>query len=118
MSIQVSLNATGQRLTDKIVAEPRPREAAPSGKTELDFLLTDETTSRKQENAPVEIDNPLARSLNRKINYHIRQDSHQVVIEVRDGETGEVIRQIPQEEFIRLAERISEYNKNVLDEIA
>ena len=31
-------------------------------------------------------------------------------------ETGEVIKQIPEEEFLRLTNRISDFNKNMLDQ--
>ena len=60
----------------------------------------------------------LTRSLNRKIDYHIKLESNEIIIQVRDGETGEVIRQIPQEDFVRLVDRISEFNKNILNETA
>ena len=54
--------------------------------------------------------------LNRKVDYHIEQDSNELVIKIRDGETGEVIRQIPEEEFLRLSNRISVFNKGILDQ--
>lgn len=112
MSIQVSFDTTGRRLTDKSAVnyefvrigfkktenENRPTEAQGSESVE--------TTSR------------LAQSLNRKIDYHIQHENNRVIIQVRDGETGEVIRQIPEEEFVRLADRISEFNKKMVDEVA
>ena len=60
----------------------------------------------------------LTRSLNRKIDYQIHQDSNEIIIQVLDGETGEVIREIPQQDFVRLVNQISEFNKSILDETA
>ena len=53
-----------------------------------------------------------------KVDYYIEQGSNEVVVKIRDGESGEVIRQIPQEEFLRLTNRISEFNKNIIDSTA
>ena len=55
-------------------------------------------------------------SLNRKVDYHIEQDSNKLVIKIRDKETGEIIKQIPEEELLRLTNRISDFNKTILDQ--
>ena len=55
-------------------------------------------------------------SLNRKVDYHIEQGSNELVIKIRDKETGEIIKQIPEEEFLRLTNRISDFNKSILDQ--
>ena len=55
-------------------------------------------------------------SINRKIDYHIEQDSNELVIKIRDKETGKIIKQIPEEEFLRLTNRISDFNKSILDQ--
>ena len=55
-------------------------------------------------------------SINRKVDYHIEQDSNELVIKIRDKETGEIIKQIPEEEFLRLTNRISDFNKSILDQ--
>ena len=55
-------------------------------------------------------------SLNRKVDYHIEQDSNELVIKIRDKETGEIIKQIPEEELLRLTNRISDFNKTMLDQ--
>ena len=60
----------------------------------------------------------LTRSLNRKIDYSIQQENNEIVIQVLDGETGEVIREISQQEFVRLVDRTHELNKNILNETA
>ncbi len=118
MSIQASIYTTGLRLTDKSGTEP---ESAKNNfkKTETkDLPRKEKVSTGTQGSGPVETKNRLAQSLNRKIDYHIQQDNNKVIIQVRDGETGEVIRQIPQEEFVRLADRISEFNRSIVDDFA
>lgn len=44
----------------------------------------------------------------RKLSFSINKDIDSVVIEVRDVETDEVIRQIPSESVIKLAEQLNE----------
>ena len=56
-------------------------------------------------------------SANHKVNYKISQDTHEVVIRVVDSESGEVVRQIPGEDFVKLAQRIAEFNRRFLDQI-
>ena len=70
-----------------------------------------------QGSALQDLEDNLTQSLNRKVDYHIQQESNEVVVKIRDGETGEIIRQIPEEEFLRLTNRISDFNENILDEI-
>ena len=46
----------------------------------------------------------------------IDQETHEVVIRVVDSESGEVIKQIPGEDFVKLAQRIAEFNQKSLDQ--
>ena len=48
----------------------------------------------------------------------IDQETHEVVIRVVDSESGEVIKQIPGEDFVKLAQRIAEFNQKSLDQTA
>ena len=54
---------------------------------------------------------------NNKIDYLVDHETNEVVIRIVDNESGEVIRQIPGEEFLRFANRISNFNQKYLDEI-
>lgn len=51
-----------------------------------------------------------------RIDYQVNRETNEVVIRVVDKESGEVIRQIPGEEFLRLTSRIAEFNQKFLDE--
>ena len=55
-------------------------------------------------------------SANYKVYYEIDQETHEVVIRVVDSESGEVIKQIPGEDFVKLAQRIAEFNQKSLDQ--
>lgn len=55
-------------------------------------------------------------SAGHKVDYEIDQETHEVVIRVVDSETGEVVRQIPGEDFVKLAQRIAEFNRKFLDQ--
>ncbi len=52
--------------------------------------------------------NDFVQSVNRNINFDLEEDNGQVVVSVTDRETGTIIRQIPSEEALQLAESLSE----------
>ena len=53
---------------------------------------------------------------NNKIDYQVDHETKEVVIRIVDNESGEVIRQIPGDEFLRFANRISDFNQKNLDQ--
>ena len=118
MSTEILFDTTERRLINKSAIcnksminglEKMETETPPKNEN----LLTESQGSVQEE-----IDSSLTQSLNRKIDYHIQLESNEIVIQVLDGETGEVIREIPQQDFIRLVDRVSEFHKTMLDEIA
>lgn len=54
----------------------------------------------------------VARTLNRELQFTINHEIEETVVTVIDRATGETVRQIPSEEVVRLAQRISELNSN------
>lgn len=48
------------------------------------------------------------RSLQRNLDFSVDDSTGQVVIKVLDGDSGRVVRQIPSEDILRLAERLDE----------
>jgi flagellar protein FlaG len=58
------------------------------------------------------------RSINRSVQFRVDQASGEMVVSICDAETGEVIRQVPGEEALRIAERIEAQLSAVLDEKA
>lgn len=58
------------------------------------------------------------RSINRSVQFRVDQASGEMVVSICDAETGEIIRQVPGEEALRIAERIEAQLSAVLDEKA
>ncbi|MGK8479142.1 flagellar protein FlaG [Stutzerimonas stutzeri] len=46
--------------------------------------------------------------LQRDLNFSVDDSTGQVVVQVLDGDSGNVVRQIPSEDILRLAERLDE----------
>jgi flagellar protein FlaG len=55
-------------------------------------------------------------SANHKVNFRINQETQDVVIRVVDSESGKLVKQIPGEDFVKLAQNIAEFNQRFLDE--
>ena len=51
---------------------------------------------------------------NHKVSYMVNQEKDELVVRIVDKESGEVVRQIPGEEFLRLTSRIAEFNNKIL----
>jgi flagellar protein FlaG len=58
------------------------------------------------------------RSINRSLQFQLDPATGQMVVTLRDAETGEVIRQVPGEEALRIAQRIEAGLSLMLDEQA
>ena len=115
MSVPIPFNPFEQRLNDQNVIKPKAIKNG-SGELKPESLSKNENTlDEVQGSTAGEIKSSLIHSLNRKVDYHI-EENNEVVVKIRDGETGEIIRQIPEEEFLRLTNRISEFNKSILDQ--
>ena len=56
-----------------------------------------------------------AQSMNRDLTFSVHEASGQLVVQVLDGETLEVIRQIPSEEFLRISEALASSSSLLLD---
>jgi flagellar protein FlaG len=73
-------------------------------------------TNHKLESVTRQIDSFL-RSQNHNLNFRVDQGSGKMVVTVTDGETGEVIRQVPGEDALKMAQRIEDMT-GLLDETA
>jgi flagellar protein FlaG len=71
----------------------------------------------KIESVTKQIDSFL-RSIGRTINFRVDPASGEMVVSVLDANTGEVIRQVPGEEALQLAQRIEDGLSAILDERA
>jgi flagellar protein FlaG len=73
-------------------------------------------TPHKIESVTRQIDSFL-RSQNHHLQFRVDQGTGKMVVTVTDGETGEVIRQVPGEEALKMAQRIEDMT-GLLDEQA
>ncbi len=71
----------------------------------------------KIESVTRQIDSYL-RSINRSLQFRVDQASGEMIVTICDAETGEVIRQVPGEEAVRIAQRIEDQLSAMLDEKA
>lgn len=96
--------------------QEKPLEQLGSGSTDSDKALSSTASSAgsmsmEQLNKAVEDANRRAASANRQLNFSIDSATDRVVVKVVDGNTGEVVRQIPSEEMLKLAADIAESEK-------
>lgn len=76
--------------------------------------VAEEKPRPEQLQAAVSKLNDYVQNLSRTLSFSIEESTGRTVIKVYDAETEELIRQIPPEETIKLAEQISEQTKSLL----
>jgi flagellar protein FlaG len=55
------------------------------------------------------------RSINKSLQFRVDQATGEMIVTIRDDETGEVIRQVPGEDALRIAQRIEDTLSAMLD---
>lgn len=85
-------------------AETAPQETAVAQKVAPNPAQLKEAVSKL---------NDYTQSISRKLSFSIEESTGRTVIKVYDAETDELIRQIPPEETLRLAEVIGEQSTNL-----
>jgi flagellar protein FlaG len=95
------------------------RSSAPEGEHRDDrrraSLEEGETQVSERVASVVDEMNRAARALNARVSFSIDQRTEKVVIRVIDGETNEVLRQIPPEEVLRIAAHMQQLLGIVID---
>ena len=74
-------------------------------------------TIPKIESVTRQIDSFL-RSINKSLQFRVDQATGEMIVTIRDDSTGEVIRQVPGEDALRIAQRIEDQLSALLDEKA
>ena len=101
-SEQLSINAESVRASE---------EKAQANVFDADNL-NETTTSSKVRQAVVEIESFL-QTQNRNLAFDIDENSKRPIVTVKDSTSGDVIRQIPSEEVLKMADRIRELQEDV-----
>ncbi|ANB26372.1 flagellar biosynthesis protein FlaG [Alteromonas stellipolaris] len=78
--------------------------------------VSDEENQASLENAVKEVESFL-QTQNRNLAFSIDDETKRSVVTVKDSESGDVIRQIPSEEVLALAERIQDLQQDVGDSV-
>ena len=73
---------------------------------------------KKEIDTAVENVNDFFQTVNRTLEFKLDEDSETMVVQVTDSKTKEVVRQIPSEEFLQLAQRLEEFRGLLFEEIA
>ncbi len=80
-----------------------------NGKQPLPAALAEPFTVKEPElRAAMEHLDEMMRNMQRELNFSVDEDSGKTVVRIIDAETQEVIRQIPSEEAMKLAQRVRE----------
>ena len=116
MSIPIPFDTNEQRLIGNNVIKPKGMKVGFEESKARSITKNESTPDEAQGSAAREMLSSRIDLLNRKVDYHIEQGSNELVIKIRDKKTGEIIKQIPEEEFLRLTNRISDFNKSILDQ--
>lgn len=75
-----------------------------------------ETNKNQSDSVEAKALDHMSLSANHQVDYKVNPETHEVVIHIVDSESGEVVRQIPGEDFIKLTRRIAEFNRTFLDQ--
>ena len=116
MSTPIPFDSYEQRLIGNNVIKTKGIKIGFEESKARSITKNESTPDEVQGSAAGEMESSRIDSLNRTVDYHIEQDSNELVIKIRDKETGEIIKQIPEEELLRLTNRISDFNKTILDQ--
>jgi len=100
------------RAASASLASSSPSNATPSLRPEvgLSSLQVENDVERPEVDVTeaVERIRTQVQVLQRDLNFSVDDSTGQVVIRVLDGDSGKVVRQIPSEDILRLAERLDE----------
>ena len=114
-SIPSVLNASfdpGPKPTSEQRAQQSRGEAARSERAQREREATE---SEKPAPPPTSSESALPAPPNRAVTFRLNSESERVYIEVVDRSTGEVVRQIPPDQVLELAEGLKEATGNLLD---
>ncbi len=81
-------------------------------------LLDEKAQDKIKLTNSLDIADKLAKAFNKAIKFQIHDETEKLVVEIVDRETGNVIKQIPPEEMLRIAESVQEFLGLVVDEKA
>lgn len=117
LALKPSASVTDARAAASVRGQHTMR-AQPSSPSEAEEKPPIDVASREQVKAAVEQIDSYLKSSRRELQFQVDEESGEVIVRVRDAATGEVIRQIPGEEALRVARALQESSAVFLDVVA
>jgi flagellar protein FlaG len=97
------------------LSSPPPQSKSEGARSEQEKPEPAKVSMGELQKAVVDVNQNLA-GMHSELNFSVDKDSGKVVLKIIDSKTKEVIRQIPQEEALRLASKISQLLGLFVDE--
>lgn len=115
-----SVNTTAGTHSDKSISSGPMKEIAPINTVKFDEgkALEVSTAVKDQEQSKKSIDRIIqsVQGPNTTIERSIHEETNHILYKVKDKETGEVIREIPEEKLLDMAAKLMELNGMLIDE--
>lgn len=92
-----------------------PEQASDAGKYNQDDLYKGENFQQKMEQAIAEA-NKILKPTNKSFTYSVHDETHEIMIKIKDNSTGEIIKEIPSEESLDRVAKMRELAGIVIDE--
>ncbi|MDH4562700.1 flagellar protein FlaG [Pseudomonas sp. BN411] len=106
------VNLTSKGMSTTPVGNGQVRGPVAKEDLEKDVAQAQQKSDEAEEREPVQAAassiQEFVQSIRRNLNFDVDDSSGRVVVQVTDSESGEVIRQIPSEDALKLAESLSE----------
>ncbi len=118
LALKRSASVTDARAAASVRGQHTLRAQPSSRPSEAEEKSPIEVASREQVKAAVEQIDSYLKSSRRELQFQVDEESGEVIVRVRDAATGEVIRQIPGEEALRVARALQESSAVFLDVVA
>ncbi|MBH3427763.1 flagellar protein FlaG [Pseudomonas alkylphenolica] len=113
MSVKMNLSYPAARAAEQVADKPVKRLAEASGDSDKPGLQASGDVD-KVKSAVSEIEKFL-HATRRNLEFSTDEDSGKIVVRVLASDTGELIRQIPSEEALRIANSLSDVNSILFD---
>jgi flagellar protein FlaG len=99
---------------------PEPAVTKKKSAEEINRVTSEAPVNKNELDVAVESANEIGQMLKRKLNFSIDSGTERVVVKVIDEESGEVVRQVPPQEMLRIAahlKRLREMNDEVMSAV-
>ena len=102
---------TNQSTEDKL-ASVQPETQDLSNTADKRIQVSIDVSAEQIENTVLKL-NEFVQTSSRELNFSVDEGSNKQIVKVTDSESGEIIRQIPSEEILRLSERLQDLQTEV-----